>query len=504
MKIKILQTSDIHGYIYPYSYGDGKQSLNGLSRINTLINSLRDTNTILIDNGDTIEGSPFTFYHYAKNINEPCPLSLVMKYMNYDYINLGNHDFGYGEKPLLDHIKNTNAKVLCSNVLYKGELLGPEYVVKQIGNKKLGLFGITTQFIPNWEEEEKIKNFTFLDAYETALSITNKLKEIEKVDYVVCTYHGGFERDLETGVLAENNPKEDEGYMMCENIKGLDVLLSGHQHRVLSGKLFNTYYTQPGQHGDYVACTEIDTDTDEIKQSLIKVETEADKSITDICDETQVKVQEWLDTPLGKTNNDLLVHDEYLDRLNKSQLITFINKVQLEISKADISGASIFTKATGLRKDITMRDIMSTYFFPNTLVIKRVTGKVLKEYLEVTSNFWLIKDDEIIINPDMDYPTPMYFNYDMLDGVEYTIKVSNPIGNRIISLTRNNVPIKDDDEFNLVINNYRSSGSGGYQMIKNSPTVKEITRSVSDLLAEYIEEKKVIDFEPINNIKVIK
>ena len=101
-----------------------------------------------------------------------------------------------------------------------------------------------------------------------------------------------------------------------------------------------------------------------------------------------------------------------------------------------------------------------------------------------------------------DFPTPQHHNYDMLDGIEYTIKVSNPVGERIVSLTRNGKPIKDEDEFSLCINNYRAAGGGDYDMVKDAPTLQEIQRNVVEIIAEYIERHKVIDFTPVHNIKV--
>lgn len=91
----------------------------------------------------------------------------------------------------------------------------------------------------------------------------------------------------------------------------------------------------------------------------------------------------------------------------------------------------------------------------------------------------------------------------MLDGIEYTIKVSNPIGLRIISLTKDGEPIKDDDVFTIAMNNYRASGGGDYEMLKNAETVKEISAGMVDLLAEYIMKYKVIDFKSVDNIHVI-
>lgn len=501
--IRILSTSDVHGCIFPYTYADGTEKNHGFARIKTLIDSLRDENTIVLDNGDTIEGTPFTFYHYANYPDEVCEISKVMKEIGFDYINLGNHDFNYGEKTLFAHIDATGSKCLTANVLYKDKNIGPEYVIHNIGGKKLALFALTTQHVPNWERPENIRNLKFIDAYECAKKIVKDLKEKENPDYIVCAYHGGFECDVETGKPSENPTGENEGYKMVSEIEGIDVLICGHQHRTTCGKVLNTYYTQPAFDGMYLSCIEIDTETDEITPRLIDVTSKADEKIISMCQKKEDEVQKWLDTPLGKCDLDLKVHDELDCRLNKSQLATLINIIQLEESKADLSGSAIFMRASGFDKNITMRNIVTTYLFPNTLMVKKINGKILKEYLEKCAEFWAIRDDRIVIAPNYDFPTPQYHNYDMVDGIEYTIKVSNPIGSRITELKRDGKDVKDDDEFTLAINNYRGVGGGNFDMIKDAPLVKEIQRSVVDIIGEYIEKHKTISFEEKNNIKVI-
>ena len=277
----------------------------------------------------------------------------------------------------------------------------------------------------------------------------------------------------------------------------------GHQHRTCVGKLFGTAYTQPFQNGIYLSCVDIDTETGEITPELLEVKADPDEKVMAIAAAEEKEVQSWLDTPLGHTDIDMRILDDIDVRLHKSQLATFINIVQKEVSGADLSGAALFLNACGFTGDITMRTLVNTYFFPNTLFVKKINGKILKEYLERNADFWTVKDDQVIVNPLYDFPTPAYHNYDMVDGIEYTIKASNPNGSKIIELTRNGKPIGDDEEFTIAINSYRAAGSGGFEMISDSPTVKEIQKSVSEILAEYIEEKKEIAFEPVNNIKVI-
>lgn len=500
-RIRILATSDVHGYVYPYSYANNKEENIGYARISTLINSLRDENTILIDNGDNLEGSPLMYYHMHYNNKDIVPVAKALNYIGYDYINIGNHDYNYGEEVLLSYLKQVNAKCITSNILYKDEVIGCPYTIKEIDNKRIAIFGLTTDYIPNWESKEHITNSKFIKAYDSALNTVNYLKENEHPDYIICVYHGGFEKDLETGAPTEDLTGENVGYQMLENIKDIDVLISGHQHRSLSGKLFNTVYTQTKDRGAELAC--IDIYEDRIESKVIKVDTYPDNNLLSTIDEEEKQCQKWLDTPLGHSNVDLKIYDEDEGRLHKSQVVTFLNLVSKTVSGADLNANALFDRVTGFNSDITMRDLVSTYVFPNTSVIKAITGKILKEYLEKCAEYFDVENNQIIISKSFLEPKPMKYNYDMVDGVEYTIKASNPIGNRIISLTRNGVPVKDDDNFTLCVNNYRASGGGNFNMIKNAPTVKEISTSMVEQLANYITEHKEIDFEPVNNIKVI-
>ena len=163
---------------------------------------------------------------------------------------------------------------------------------------------------------------------------------------------------------------------------------------------------------------------------------------------------------------------------------------------------SLFDGATGFGENITMRNIVSTYVFPNTLVVKKITGKILKEYLEKNAEYFDIENNKIVVSKDFLYPKLMKYNYDMVDGIFYTIKASNKKGERITSLIFNGKEVKEDDEFTLCVNNYRASGGGNFYMIKNAPTIKEISTSMVDVLANYIIKNKEIDFNSVDNIKV--
>jgi len=502
-RIRIIATSDIHGFIYPTSYADGSDQNQGMAKLSTLIQDLRDENTILIDNGDNLEGSPLSFFHYHRHPGEISPMTLAMNAMEYDYINIGNHDFNYGEKALMNHLKALDAPCITSNILYKHEPLGATYAIRECAGKKVAIFGVCTQYVPNWETAEHIRRFSFLDACETAKKTVELVRRMEKPDYIVCVYHGGFERDLYSGLPTEELTGENEGYQILQEVPGIDVLITGHQHRSICGTFRNTAYTQIAANGAELAVIDLYTDTHKAETQILAADTRSDLEIERLVSDEEAECQQWLDTPLGVSDIDLSVTDETHARLSKAQIITFMNMVAMNATGAEISASSLFLHATGLSRQITMRNIVSTYVYPNTLVVKQVTGKILKEYLERDAEFWTIRNERIAVSPRFDYPKPQHYNYDMLDGVSYTIKVTNDIGSRILDLTYQGQPVTDDMTFTLCVNNYRAVGGGNFPMLAGAPVVKEVQSSMVELMAEYIMEKKVIDFVPVDNIKVI-
>lgn len=514
-RIRILTTSDVHGKICPWSYGDGSPCNYGFAKLYPIIRRLRDENTILIDNGDTLEGSPLQMHHFKRVREGISPVTKVMKEMGYDYINLGNHDFDFGLEELKKHIVETGGRLITSNIrgLEEYPLI---CAIKEICGKRIGIFGITTHFVPRWEREENVGGLAFRDAFDTAKEIAKDVREKTKADYIVCVYHGGFERDPETGEKITEDSGENQGYKILKEIEDIDILITGHQHRLFCGVKNGTAYTQPGVDGNYLSSIEIDLDTGEIVPSLIPVGDSVDEGLLNLVEDREKDCQKWLDEVIGSSKVDIsvksigqcrdgILKDEYEAeiRLKKPQIASFVNQVQIAVCKGDLAAFSIFSDAKGLGKEITIRDLVSTYKFSNTLTVKRVTGKVLRAYLEKNMEFWIVEEGRIKINPEYLSPIPQFFNYDLVDGIEYTAKISNPVGERIVSLSRNGLPVTDDMEFDFVLNNYRASGGGGFEMFSDIPVVRENLTDMVEILMEYIRQKKIIDFDPVHNINII-
>ena len=518
-KIRIIATSDVHGKVFPHEYSYEKayalEYEYGFAKLAMLVKKLKNdkdiSDCILIDNGDTLEGSPLQSFYYrnlGKSENDvgpndayryqASPASYAMSLMGYDYINIGNHDFDFGRQELAKHIEASGAKCINLNIGYN-------YAIKKIAGYKFAFFGVLTHLTTKWESEEKLGDAVFPDAFMLTKETVKRIQEKEKPDYIVCCYHGGLEMDPGTGASLGRDDGENQGYKMLSKIDGLDVIIMGHQHTLNFGIHKGKAYSQPGVDGTHVSVIDIDPKRGDIEVKLVSLKDE--KMLMDgdiVMDLAHVEraCQEWLDEPIGTSKIDLKIYNEDKERLEKSQFTTFINKVQMERLNADISSSSLFEGATGFGKQITMRNIVSSYAFPNTLVKKKITGKVLREYIEKTLEFWDVEAGGIIISQDYLQPIPQYFNYDIFDGIEYEAEVSRPRGARLTKLTRNGVEIKDDDEFSIVINNYRAAGGGNYPMLADLEVLDEDLTSMIDVLSEYIEKHGEIDFEPVYNVNI--
>ena len=219
----------------------------------------------------------------------------------------------------------------------------------------------------------------------------------------------------------------------------------------------------------------------------------------------EMQTQNWLDQPLGEIRDiSLLITDGFVARLHKHPLVSFINQVQKETTGAQLSATALFNNASGFNHSITMRDLVSTYVYPNTLVVKKMSGKDLKLMIELCANYFEIEKDEIVVSKEYTYPKIQHFNYDMIDGIDYTLKVSNPKGSRCTSCTYLGKEIENDDVFTIAMNNYRAVGGGDFEMVARSETILDTNRDMVEILAEYIQSNSPVTVNHNENIHVIK
>ena len=510
MKLRILATSDIHGKLFNYRY-DGciphelifTHNDMGLISLESEMKKYRAEHTIKIDNGDAIEGSPFLTHFYQEEKGEN-PMALALNICQYDYFNIGNHDLNYGGEVLANYIHNNKAQCLTGNLFYQGKRIGNEYTLITIENKTIALIGVITHYIKNWEKKQYLEDFDVLDAFEYVQKTLNKIKHKEKVDGIVVVYHGGFEKDQD-GNPEESLTGENQGYRMCTEIDGIDLLISGHQHRTLAHKIKNTVVIQMGSEGQSFGKIDWDFDNHNIEAEIILNRGVYDQDLYYAFASKEAEVQKWLDEPIGRLKGDnLAIKFSFLARAHKSPYISFINQVLRAKSGSDLAAFSLFYDIPGFEREIiTRRDILCNFPFVTHMVTLEVDGKFLRQYLEKAASYFAIDDGELVVSNA--YYTPRFqpYNYDMVDGIDYTFDIRNDVGNRVISILYQGNEVKGDDLFTLTVNNNRAAGGGGYDMFRDAKIIKEDNINIDEEVIAYLKENDPAYVDHHDNIHII-
>lgn len=520
-ELVILETSDIHGNVYPQNYSTNKETNVGLAKIAVLIDQEKKytAHTLLIDNGDLIQGTPLT-YHFAKFLSaNKNPMIRILNHLQYDAAVIGNHEFNYGMNLLTKAVAESKFPWLSANIIDEATnrpAFGPPYFVKEFPNGlRVAVLGVTTHYIPNWEHPNHIKGLAFVDTFETLRKAVEYMKDNEDYDLLVVSYHGGFERDLTTGEPTESLTGENQGYQICHEIEGIDVLLTGHQHRTITSSLNGVTIVQPGFNGQALGKVTLQFERQNGQWQLVSkspalVEvtenTPAEKEVLVLAKDFEQQTQAWLDQPIGSIIGDMTITNAFDVRTTDHPLIEFINHVQMDAAGVDISNTALFhNESPGFSERVTMRDIVSNYIYPNTLKVLRISGQDIKDALEKSATYFTLdKEKGITINPAFVEPKPQHYNYDMWEGIEYELNISKPIGARVTKLTRNGKPLNLSAHYDVVMNNYRAGGGGDYEMFKDKPVIKEIQTDMTELLADYFLKRKTVEASCNHNWKVTR
>lgn len=570
--VDIMVTSDLHGAIRPIHYNTNAYRPAGLALLASLIRRERERSPelLLVDNGDLLQGSPLASYaaSFVSN-HEVHPFINVLNELDYDAAVMGNHEFNYGQDLLRKAVEDSHFPWLSANIVmnrhkedyeslieqhsvddhpsyrtyqddtvvihsYEGNpeketraiapigagipAFGPPYLIKTLSSGvKIALLGATTHYIPNWEHPKNIEGLQFLDAMETIRAWVGYIREHEQPDVLVVSYHGGFESHLDTGEPAERLTGENQAYAICRDIDGIDVLLTGHQHRQLTADIHGVTVIQPGFSGNGVGHVSIELDrlsngkwqiADKQARLLLLDENsdvQPDAAVMKLTEELEAKAQAWLDQPIGEVAGDLSITDPAALRLAAHPFIAFVHQVQMEATGAQISNTALLSEeARGFGSLITVRDVLSNFIYPNTLTVLELRGQDIRDALEQTARYFEVEaSGEVVVNPAYMQPKPQHYNYDMWAGIEYELDISKPVGSRVVKLEREGIPVAMDATYSVVMNSYRAAGGGDYAMYPGKRVLHEGATDMAALVEDYIRRHQPLTVEQANNWRVV-
>ncbi|HGY9609659.1 2',3'-cyclic-nucleotide 2'-phosphodiesterase [Vibrio harveyi] len=483
IKLRIIETTDIHTNVMDYDYYKDQPSQQiGLSRAATLVKQAREEaiNSVLVDNGDLIQGSPMGDYMAAKGINagEIHPVYKAMNQLDYDVGNIGNHEFNYGLEFLKNSIDGANFPYVSANVFDKktGEHYFKPYLIKthtfkdtdgQSHEIKVGYIGFVPPQIMVWDKKNLEGKVFAEDITETAKKLVPQMKK-EGADVIVAIPHSGISTDpYKLG--AENSV-----YYLTE-VEGIDAIAFGHSHAVFPGKDFaklqgvdnakgtinGVTAVMPGRWGSHVGVIDLMLKEKDGKWQVVEGQSEArpifdkankkslaeaDKGIVDALVDDHKGTREFVNQPIGKANDvmysflALVQDDPTIQIVNLAQKDYVERFIQGDPDLADIpvlSAAAPFK--VGGRKDdpngftevesgqLTFRNAADLYLYPNTLVAMKVKGKEVHEWLECSAGQF----NQIDVNSTkpqslLNWDNFRTYNFDVIDGVNYQIDVTQP------------------------------------------------------------------------------
>jgi len=517
VQVTVLSTTDMHGNIMPVDYFTNRPADRGLARVATLVREVRKSvpEALLIDCGDTIQGSPMAYFHARKNSRPPNPMMVAMNALGFDAMVIGNHEYNFGLSVLEKARGEATFPLLSANTYHRhtdDKNVYPAYLMKEVSGVRVAILGLTTPAIPNWEEPSNYAGIEFRETVAEARKWVPILRERERADVVIVAMHMGLEYDLRTRSSGSwSLPDENAAIAIAEQVPGIDVVLMGHTHREVSGLIINgVLFAQAGRWADMLARVDLYLDPVEgggwriaakSGRSLpVTAQTATDPEIATLIEPYETETQAWL----GKTIGTCAMALESTDaRLRDTAIVDLIQRVQLDAGGADVSFAAAFNLSARLPQgDVTVRDIAGLYVYENSLVVIEVTGAQIKAGLEHAASYFRPFVEGKSARELVDPRVPGY-NFDLAEGVDYTIDLTRPIGDRITGLTYRGEPLAPDLKLKLALNNYRVNGGGGYTMFKGAPVVWRSSTEIRDLIIDWVEKRGSVPAEPTNNWRII-
>ena len=543
--LTVLGTTDLHGNVYNWDYfkdaeyDDRAHNDVGLAKISTLVTAVRRErgrrSTLLIDAGDTIQGTPLAYY-YAKI--EPIdrgtvhPMAAAMNLIEYDAATLGNHEFNYGLDVLRTFQKQLHFPLLGANAVddATGKPAFPPYVLKRVdvGRHRpvvVGILGLTNPGIAIWDRANVEGKLSFPGLVEQAAEWVPRMRAAG-ADVVVVAAHSGAATSSSYGDALPW--PENASTLVAQKVPGIDAILVGHAHAEIVERWVTNeqtgqavLLTEPLKWGMRLSLIELDliwhggwTVAAKHAQILNSNTVGEDVAVAQLLRGDHDKVRTYVNGVIGACTTAMSASTA---RFEDSAALDFINLVQAQTVKAALVGTAdaalpVLSIAAPFNPDsaipagpVSVRDIAGLYIFDNTLLGVKMTGSGVKDYLEKSAEYFKPQtttgpfapaDVCNAVTPTAPNGTPDY-NYDVMAGLDgrlgYDIDLSKAVGSRITTLTYAGAPIDPAATFVVAINNYRAGGGGNYPHTKDAPVVYNRQVEIRQLLINWVTAQGTVD-----------
>lgn len=499
-ELLVLGTTDVHGRVRSWDYyGDSAESIRGLTRAATIVDSIRAANpgrVVLVDAGDLLQGNPFAYVAMKQFADSANPIIAAMNAMGYDASAIGNHEYNYGVPYLERAVSLAKFPMLSANTFKPdGTLKFRAWTMIERQGVKIGIVGATTPGVMVWDAENVKGKVNLTDIIPAVRKAVQDVKAAG-ADVVMVTVHSGLNEPASYDTVSTGLPSENVSERIAKEIPGIDLIVYGHSHREQPDlHIGNTLLVQPKNWATSVGVAHLSLERDgnawrvasskgEVIQSRGHAESARISSVVAASHNASVS---YANTVIGNT---AVVWRGDSARLMDTPLIDLINEVEKKAAHADLASSAAFTLDAALPAGpVTVARIAQLYPYDNTLRAVRISGQQLRDYLEFSARYYTRVENGKPV-PDPEIPG---YNFDMITGADYVIDLARPIGSRVTTLTYKGRPVAPTDSFTLALNNYRQTGGGGYAMLKGAPVVFDQQQEIRQLLIDEVRSKGTLD-----------
>lgn len=535
VKLKIVETSDVHGNFYPYDFVRRQPSAGSLARVYTWVQQERrrfGDNLILLDNGDILQGQPSAYYYNYIDTVSPHLTAEMLNFMAYDAGNMGNHDIETGRAVFDRWTGDCRFPVLGANILdtATGKTHLKPYVVLEREGVKIAVLGMITPAIPMWLSENLWPGLRFEDMEAAARKWIPFIREQEKPDVIIGLFHAGKNAVWMGGKYRDNASVE-----VASRVPGFDVVLAGHDHARACFKVANeagdsVLVVNPANNAVTVGDVEITLTlrggkvTDKLVEGHL-----TDVGVLEPSPEFMQHfagqydaIQAFVSKKIGRFTQPISTRPAYF---GPSAFVDLIHRLQLEIGKAEISLAAPLSFDARIEAgDIYVSDMFNLYKYENMLYTMSLSGKEIREALEMSYALWtnqmhspgdpllLLRESSVSGAEERTFFQHPSYNFDSAAGIIYTVDITRPAGQKVTILSMaDGTPFDENRMYKVAVNSYRGNG-GGELLTKGAGISQEELKSRilfstdKDLryyLMQYIEQRQIVTPRSLDQWKFI-
>ena len=535
VKLKIVETSDVHGNFYPYDFVRRQPSAGSLARVYTWVQQERrrfGDNLILLDNGDILQGQPSAYYYNYIDTVSPHLTAEMLNFMAYDAGNMGNHDIETGRAVFDRWTGDCRFPVLGANILdtATGKTHLKPYVVLEREGVKIAVLGMITPAIPMWLSENLWPGLRFEDMETAARKWIPFIREQEKPDVIIGLFHAGKNAVWMGGKYRDNASVE-----VASRVPGFDVVLAGHDHARACFKVANeagdsVLVVNPANNAVTVGDVEVTLTlrggkvTDKLVEGRL-----TDVGALEPSPEFMQHfagqydaIQAFVSKKIGRFTQPISTRPAYF---GPSAFVDLIHRLQLEIGKAEISLAAPLSFDARIEAgDIYVSDMFNLYKYENMLYTMSLSGKEIRGALEMSYALWtnqmhspgdpllLLRESSVSGAEERTFFQHPSYNFDSAAGIIYTVDVTRPAGQKVTILSMaDGTPFDENRMYKVAVNSYRGNG-GGELLTKGAGISQEELKSRilfstdKDLryyLMQYIEQRQIVTPRSLDQWKFI-